>query len=108
MTCKSPEYMVEYVAKAIMMSNQRAIVLGGWAELNLALLKHASTDAKLIEYAEANIMFVSKIPHEWLFAQVACTVHHGGAGTIGTALRAGTPTIVTPVFLDQYAMPLWS
>lgn len=34
--------------------------------------------------------------------QSAATVHHGGAGTSTAALRGGVPTIVTPVFRDQY------
>ena len=28
--------------------------------------------------------------------------HHGGSGTTHCALRAGRPTVVTPVFLDQF------
>jgi len=30
------------------------------------------------------------------------TVHHGGAGTLNAALRSGSPTIITPVFFDQF------
>jgi len=37
-----------------------------------------------------------------LFPKVAATVHHGGAGTTTAALRAGKPTIITPVFADQW------
>ena len=29
-------------------------------------------------------------------------VHHGGAGTTTAALRAGVPSIITPVFADQW------
>lgn len=102
MTCKSPTYMVEFVARALMLSNQRAIVGSGWAELSLDLLRTTTQDAAVLAYAEKNIMFVTKISHEWLFPLVACTVHHGGAGTVSAAMRAGTPTVVTPVFLDQF------
>ena len=31
-----------------------------------------------------------------------CIVHHGGAGTTNAALRSGVPTIITPVFTDQF------
>ncbi|CAE7227719.1 ATG26, partial [Symbiodinium sp. KB8] len=40
-------------------------------------------------------------PHEWLFPQCACCVHHGGIGTTQASLSAGVPTVVTPVFADQ-------
>mmetsp|Transcript_117585 Transcript_117585/g.366278 ORF Transcript_117585/g.366278 Transcript_117585/m.366278 type:complete len:123 (-) Transcript_117585:32-400(-) len=34
--------------------------------------------------------------------QCSVIVHHGGAGTTQAALRAGVPTIVTPVAVDQF------
>jgi len=102
MTCRSREHMIVLVVKALSLCKQRAIVLGGWADLDLQLLKQTSRDNELIEYAEQNILFVNAVSHEWLFPQVACTVHHGGAGTTAAAMRAGRPTIITPVWLDQY------
>jgi UDP:flavonoid glycosyltransferase YjiC (YdhE family) len=36
---------------------------------------------------------------------MAGAVHHGGAGTTGTALLAGIPSLVTPVAVDQF---FWS
>jgi UDP:flavonoid glycosyltransferase YjiC (YdhE family) len=33
---------------------------------------------------------------------MAAVVHHGGAGTTGTALQSGTPSIVVPSFADQF------
>jgi UDP:flavonoid glycosyltransferase YjiC (YdhE family) len=32
---------------------------------------------------------------------MAAVVHHGGAGTTAAGLRAGTPTVVVPYYLDQ-------
>jgi len=29
-------------------------------------------------------------------------VHHGGAGTTAVGLRAGVPTIITPIYGDQF------
>lgn len=84
------------------MSNQSGIVLSGWAKLSLANLQKATKDEALIAYAREYILFVESAPHEWLFPQVACTVHHGGAGTLASAMRAGVPTIITPVWLDQW------
>lgn len=42
------------------------------------------------------------VAHDALFPRCAAVVHHGGAGTTDTALRAGTPQIVQPHFLDQF------
>lgn len=41
------------------------------------------------------------LPHGWLFARAACVVHHGGAGTTASALRAGVPQVVVPHAYDQ-------
>merc|ERR1719343_327011 len=102
MTAKSPEYMVELVATAVKVAGSRAIVYQGWADLSLDTLRKATGDKALIEYAEQNLLFVGKTPHEWIFPQCSCIVHHGGAGTLATAARSGTPQIITPVFLDQW------
>ena len=103
MVCKSPEYMVHFIVKALQISQQRGIVLGGWAKLSLETLKLSSlSDLNLISYAEENLLFVDEAPHEYLFPLTACTIHHGGSGTTNTALRAGVPTIITPIFLDQF------
>jgi sterol 3beta-glucosyltransferase len=40
-------------------------------------------------------------PHDWLFPQVSVVIHHGGAGTTATALRAGRPQIIVPFIADQ-------
>eukprot|EP00554_Chaetoceros_debilis_P008249 CAMPEP_0194099054 /NCGR_PEP_ID=MMETSP0150-20130528/328_1 /TAXON_ID=122233 /ORGANISM="Chaetoceros debilis, Strain MM31A-1" /LENGTH=544 /DNA_ID=CAMNT_0038785195 /DNA_START=70 /DNA_END=1704 /DNA_ORIENTATION=+ len=103
----STQEMAIFAVEALMGSNQRGIVLGGLAGLSMEVLAAAcATDdkdgQKLMDYAKENVMFVDKAPHEWLFPRVSLTVHHGGAGTLNAALRAGVPTIVTPVFGDQY------
>ena len=36
-----------------------------------------------------------------LFPHLAAVVHHGGAGTTGTALRHGLPNVILPVLGDQ-------
>jgi UDP:flavonoid glycosyltransferase YjiC (YdhE family) len=46
-------------------------------------------------------MQIGWIPHSWLFPQMAAVVHHGGAGTAASALRAGVPSIVIPFAWDQ-------
>lgn len=45
---------------------------------------------------------VGDVPHARLFPRVAAVIHHGGSGTMATALRAGVPQVVLPLILDQY------
>jgi len=45
---------------------------------------------------------VGDVNHAALFARCAVVVHHGGAGTTATALRAGVPQVVVPHVFDQF------
>jgi len=103
MVCISPEHMVKLVVTALYQTNQRAIVLGGVAGLSMDVLRNATSDKNLLLYAEENIYFTQTLSHELILPKVKCTVHHGGAGTTEAALRAGVPTIITPMFFDQFA-----
>merc|ERR1712038_510136 len=102
MICKSPQHMIKFVVKSLQICGERGIVLGGVAGLSLELLKMSTTDNDLIAFAEKNILFLQKASHENLFPHMKCIVHHGGAGTTNAALRSGVPSIITPVFLDQF------
>ncbi len=51
-----------------------------------------------------NIFLVESVPHTWLFCKMKMLIHHGGAGTTATGLRAGKPTIIIPHNADQ---PAW-
>ena len=42
------------------------------------------------------------MPHAKLFPRLAAVVHHGGAGTTASALRAGVPQVVVPHMADQF------
>lgn len=44
---------------------------------------------------------IGNCPHDWLFRQVSCVIHHGGAGTTAAGLALGLPTIIIPFFGDQ-------
>lgn len=102
MICKSSEHMTKLVVQALRLGGHRGIVLGGWAGMDAEALRRSTDDKELLSYAERNVLFVDTAPHEWLFRRVACTVHHGGMGTVTAALRAGVPTVVAPVYLDQF------
>ena len=97
----SPEYMVRFAIKALQYSKMRGIVVGGMADLSLDVLQN-TCDSDLISYAKQNVLFVKKVSHENVFPRMTCAIHHGGAGTFNAALRAGVPSIITPVIGDQY------
>lgn len=51
------------------------------------------------------VMFVRRAPHNLVFPRCAAVVHHAGAGTTHTTLRAGVPSVPVPHVSDQF---LWS
>ena len=61
-----------------------------------------SESAGLDDLLPENVIRVpGEVPYDWLFQRVAAAVHHGGAGTVAAALRAGSPSVVVPVLPDQ-------
>ncbi|MEV4246122.1 glycosyltransferase [Streptosporangium canum] len=73
----------------------------------VAALRRAGVRGVLqgMPYGGAEDMFVvGDADHGWLFPRMAAVVHHGGAGTTGSGLRAGVPGVVCPFFSDQ---PFW-
>jgi UDP:flavonoid glycosyltransferase YjiC (YdhE family) len=50
------------------------------------------------------LLAVDRVPHAKVFPRMAAVVHHGGAGTFHSAVRAGVPQVAVPHFLDQYYM----
>jgi UDP:flavonoid glycosyltransferase YjiC (YdhE family) len=102
MVAKSKEHMAGMAVRALMETGRRGIVLGGWAQLSLECLEDEGDWEELKEYCDENVLFVTSAPHAWLFPQCACIVHHGGSGTTAASVKSGVPTIITPVFLDQW------
>lgn len=92
MASRDAEALTRLVLGAVRSARVRAVLVSGWGGLK-------STDAG------DDVFFADSLPHEWLFPRVAAIVHHGGAGTTGTALRSGVPAIVVPFTMDQ---PFWA
>jgi UDP:flavonoid glycosyltransferase YjiC (YdhE family) len=86
--------LLPVVVEALRSAGVRGIVQAGRAGLGSHAVEHGS-----------DVLAVGDVPHEWLFPRLAAIVHHAGAGTTGATLRAGVPSVPTPVFADQ---PLWS
>jgi sterol 3beta-glucosyltransferase len=85
-----PESTDRLVRAAIRMAGVRGVIMG---------------DAKnAFASSDDDVMTIEDVPHSWLFPRMATVVHHGGAGTTATGLRAGVPTVVCPFFGDQ---PYW-
>ncbi|KAL1528314.1 hypothetical protein AB1Y20_009669 [Prymnesium parvum] len=90
--------MATIAVEASRAAGVRAVVLGGRANLDSAEL-----DEENRAFAAENMLFCSEsLPHEWLLPRCAAAVHHGGAGSTAASLRAGRPTIITPVIIDQF------
>ena len=84
-----PDRIFELIEQATRIADTRALV---------ALPKGAQ-----VKDAPAHIHLLrGGTPHDRLFPRLAGAVHHGGAGTTGTALMAGIPSLVTPVAVDQF------
>ena len=49
------------------------------------------------------IFYVRRTPHRLVFPRCAVVVHHAGAGTTHSTLRAGVPSIAVPHVSDQFA-----
>jgi len=78
------------ILRALELSGQRGVLLTGWGGLTQLT-------------APPNVLFVDNVSHAWLFPRMAAVMHHGGAGTTGAGLRAGVPSIITPLVGDQVA-----
>ena len=87
----NPEAMTELVLAALAQTRQRGILLTG-------------QDRQAYDNLPDEVLKISSIPFDWLFPRVAAVVHHGGAGTMAAALRAGIPSFITPFGADQ---PFW-
>lgn len=91
MPVASRERMGRLLVGAAARAGQRLVVSRGWAGIE----DPACGDGCL---------FVDDEPHSLLFPSVSAVIHHGGAGTVATAARAGVPQIVLPQAADQF---LW-
>lgn len=100
MTARSKEFMAHLAVGALMHAGLKGVILGGSADVSLDSL---SGWPDLVNYAQNNVLFVKSAAHEWLFPQCSVLVHHGGIGTMAAGLRSGTPSVVTPFFIDQYS-----
>jgi sterol 3beta-glucosyltransferase len=75
---------------------EEAARIAGCRAIIQSEVERASTD---------RVMFVKRTPHKLVFPRCAAVVHHAGAGTTHTTLRAGVPSVTVPHVSDQFG---WS
>ncbi|XP_027365172.1 sterol 3-beta-glucosyltransferase UGT80B1-like [Abrus precatorius] len=90
MPLEDPKRTTDVILEALKATEQRGIIDRGWGNLG-----------NLAEVCD-NVFFLEECPHDWLFPQCSAVVHHGGAGTTATGLKAGCPTTIVPFFGDQF------
>lgn len=86
-----PEQLLDQIARACAALGVRAVVQLG-----------AAGDPRRGPATDATAVPIGPEPHSALFPLMSAVVHHGGSGTTGAAVRAGTPSVVVPHFADQY------
>jgi mannosyltransferase OCH1-like enzyme/UDP:flavonoid glycosyltransferase YjiC (YdhE family)/GT2 family glycosyltransferase len=90
---ENPQKILNLHVAAATQAEMPLLVQRGWADFSEA---HLPTTAN-----RADIFFADFMPHDWLFAQAACAIQHGGIGSIARALRQGCPLIIEPFGNDQ-------
>ncbi|KAL8167350.1 hypothetical protein V2J09_008849 [Rumex salicifolius] len=88
MPLENPRKTTTIILEALKETGQRGILDRGWGDL--------------VSDLPDNIFLIENCPHDWLFPQCSAVVHHGGAGTTATGLKAGCPTTIVPFFGDQF------
>lgn len=88
-----PNAMTELIFQTAKKTGQRVLLSKGWGGMG-------ADDLNVPD----GVFMLGNVPHDWLFKQVSCVVHHGGAGTTAAGITAGRPTVIVPFFGDQ---PFW-
>lgn len=90
MPAKDPMNLTRVVVEGASARGRRVLMSKGWAGIGEGNLPPT---VKVVH---------TPMPHHKLFPRLAVVVHHGGAGTTATALRAGVPQVIVPHLMDQY------
>lgn len=93
MTTDDSSALAQAVLDGARAAGARVLLSGGWAGLGPADGAGGPGD---------DVLQIGEVSHAALFPRLAAVVHHGGAGTTATALRAGVPQVVVPHFADQF------
>lgn len=84
----SPETRDRIIAESLRSCGERAVVLSGWTQGAPAP-------------GQEHLHHANWIPLPWLLARTRGIIHHGGAGTVSEAIRAGVPSVTVPYSGEQ-------
>jgi sterol 3beta-glucosyltransferase len=76
-------------ALAAAVTGRRVLFYPGWSGVDTSELPK-------------DFFVIGETPHDWLFPRTSLVIHHGGAGTTHSAVRAGVPSVVVPFAGDQF------
>lgn len=86
---RDPAGRTAVVLEAVQRAGCRALLGSGWAGIGEGV-------------RDPRYKVIGPVNHAALFPRLSAVVHHGGAGTTATALRAGVPQIIAPHMFDQH------
>jgi len=89
---RDPARSTALVLDAARRAGTRLVIGAGWGGLDSSM-------------SGAGVLAVEDVDYQRLFPRMAAVVHHGGAGTAGTAFASGRPQVVCPFVADQ---PFWA
>jgi sterol 3beta-glucosyltransferase len=93
--------LTRLVVEALDRAGQRGVLLTRWGGVTTTGMPDNIRATDLPD----TVFALESCPHDWLFPRMAAVVHHAGAGTTATGLRAGVPSILVPFMGDQ---PFWA
>jgi UDP:flavonoid glycosyltransferase YjiC (YdhE family) len=67
-----------------------------------AIINTASGGLKKPGVIPKNVLFLEKVPYDWILPKVYAVIHHGGSGTTHTALKYGCASMIIPHIFDQF------
>lgn len=93
MAAGDPEGRGRAVVAAARTHGLRVLAATGWGGLRIPPVGRGP-----------DVLEVTSVPHDAVLPHASIALHHGGAGTVHAAARAGVPQIVLPFTADQ---PFW-
>lgn len=88
MPVDSPFDMVEMISGACAQLGERAVICAGWS------------DFRDVPHSD-HVKVVAGVNYASIFPLCRAIVHHGGSGTTAASLRAGVPTLILSVDVNQ-------